>query len=91
MSQNQEITYKTILPQERVIIDEQFSKYPIEIHWTKENLFTPYIAIKINSVIGKFEFAINDYFIHQEQIESSTKVPTRCVVSSEKKEILIYV
>ena len=91
MNQNHEMTYKTILPQERVIIDEQFSKYPIEIYWTKENLFTPYVAIKINSVIGKFEFPIMDYFIHHEQIENSSKVPTKCLVSSEKKEIVIYV
>jgi hypothetical protein len=44
MNQNHEMTYKTILPQERVIIDNEFSKYPIEIYWTKENLFTPNAA-----------------------------------------------
>ena len=91
MNQNHEMTYKTILPQERVIIDNEFSKHPMEIYWTKENLFTPYITIKINGINAKLEFSIEDYFIHQEQIENSSKVPTKCLVSSEKKEIIIYI
>ena len=91
MIQTQEMTYKTILPKERVIIDDQVSKFPIEIHWIRKNLFTPHISIKINSVVGKFEFSIKDYFVNQYELENSSKVPTRCLVSSEKKEIVIYV